>query len=154
MAQDTRIRTEYMRQYRLRKKADGSYDAMKEATRLRMQKWRANNPERARTKSREDMRRFRALRPKEFKKYYRVQQLRKYGLTIEEYEYILIKQNGRCAICKTDSPARGKTWALDHCHTTGKVRGILCQNCNLMLGNGKDSPSILRAAVIYLEASK
>ena len=66
-------------------------------------------------------------------------------------------QNGRCLIC--DDPVRmkgvGKTKTdiahLDHDHSTGKVRGILCQNCNVAIGLLRDNPDLLRAAAEYLE---
>jgi len=61
----------------------------------------------------------------------------KYGLTKEWYARQINKQGGTCAICKTDKPGvkRWKWFAVDHCHKTGKVRGLLCNACNLMIGN-------------------
>lgn len=74
---------------------------------------------------------------------------RNYGITIEQYEEMKRIQNGLCAIC-LKKPPPGRI-AVDHCHATGKIRGLLCIACNLILGNGKDSPDILRAAADYLE---
>lgn len=77
---------------------------------------------------------------------------RKYGLVPGEFERMLADQDGRCAICRTDKPGgRFTMMHVDHCHTTGKVRGLLCNNCNPLLGRAKDSPAVLRAAAAYLE---
>ena len=77
--------------------------------------------------------------------------LRKYGLSQEQFDILLTKQNNRCAICKTDKPnGRGKTWHVDHNHGTNVVRGILCSSCNTGLGMFADSVKTLRRAVQYL----
>jgi hypothetical protein len=77
--------------------------------------------------------------------------LNRYGLSPEDYQNLLDKQKGRCAICSTDDPGRGEVFFLvDHCHLTKKVRGLLCDNCNKGLGHFKDSFSILTKAIKYL----
>jgi hypothetical protein len=58
----------------------------------------------------------------------------KFGMTIDEYYALEKKQNGRCAICKTDRPGGRGRWHIDHNHETGQVRGLLCQKCNMGLG--------------------
>lgn len=74
-----------------------------------------------------------------------------YGLTLEEYELILASQGGVCAICGTDKiRGFGKRLAIDHCHDTGKVRGILCGNCNRGVGHFANDPALLEAAAVYL----
>ena len=74
---------------------------------------------------------------------------RKYGMTIEEYERMVENQNGVCAICKKpDTIAR---LSVDHNHKTKKIRGLLCRNCNSVLGLAKDSPIILESAIKYLK---
>lgn len=75
--------------------------------------------------------------------------LRQYGLTLQSYAALMFMQGGRCAICRTDRPG-GKGWAIDHDHTTGAVRGLLCTQCNLGLGQFRDEPEILAAAIGYL----
>jgi hypothetical protein len=81
---------------------------------------------------------------------------RHFGLSLEEYEAAVLSflefQDGRCAICRSDdpSPYRGSTWALDHDHATGVLRGVLCQPCNIGLGHFKDSPEALTRAATYL----
>jgi hypothetical protein len=61
------------------------------------------------------------------------------------------KQDGRCKICNIVQEELIKALAVDHCHTTGKVRGLLCRECNLMLGNANDNIENLKAAIAYLE---
>ena len=74
-----------------------------------------------------------------------------YGITIEKYKEMLAAQNFCCAICKNTTTGTTRNWHIDHCHLTGVLRGLLCHHCNLMLGNAKDNPSTLRAAIEYLE---
>jgi hypothetical protein len=71
----------------------------------------------------------------------------KYGITLDDYEAMQLLQQNRCAICGYEH-SRGLV--IDHCHETGKVRGLLCQPCNMLLGAAKDSPSVMGEAVIYL----
>lgn len=105
-----------------------------------------------RTSENRRMRAFRSLREEAFKGY----DLKKnYGMTASEYETLREGQNSRCAICGFDETVaiRGKrlSLAVDHCHASGRVRGLLCTACNRALGGFKDDPSILRAAIAYLE---
>jgi hypothetical protein len=79
---------------------------------------------------------------------------REYGITVQEYENLVASQNGVCAVCR--SPVRGNRWKrlhIDHDHLTGKVRGLLCNNCNFAIGQMADDPARLRAAADYLERS-
>lgn len=72
----------------------------------------------------------------------------KYGITLEEYTQRLDEQGGVCAICGGTVTAKG---GVDHCHASGKIRGILCHHCNVAIGNLKDDISLLKKAIIYLE---
>ncbi len=80
----------------------------------------------------------------------------KYGISIEEYQEILEKQNGVCAICglaeTVISNKKGGVDSLrvDHCHKTGTVRGLLCSKCNFGIGNFNDSMYLLTSATNYL----
>jgi Recombination endonuclease VII len=76
----------------------------------------------------------------------------KYDLTKEAWETLFDGQGQRCAMCGSDDPRSKYGWKTDHCHETGKVRGILCHQCNVMLGNAEDDPQRLLAGVAYLEA--
>lgn len=77
----------------------------------------------------------------------------KYGITIEDYERMFEEQNGLCAICSTCDPGgNGEHFAVDHCHKTDRVRGLLCEPCNRrLLPLVDDDPTILRRAADYLE---
>lgn len=82
------------------------------------------------------------------------QLLKRYGITIMEYDKLLISQNNSCAICKTHVSELSKRLAVDHCHTTKKVRGLLCYNCNTGLGRFKDDTNIMSEAISYLNNSE
>jgi len=74
----------------------------------------------------------------------------KFNMAYEEYELLLLKQGGACAICGSP-PQERKRLYVDHDHKTGFVRELLCHNCNTALGHVHDSPDILRKAALYLE---
>lgn len=67
------------------------------------------------------------------------------------YKGLYNLQNGKCAICNITTEENGKDFAVDHCHTTGKVRALLCNNCNTGIGTFKDKPELLTKAIQYLE---
>lgn len=77
--------------------------------------------------------------------------LNKYGITGDEFRTILNRQGHKCPICKRDIT---KNLSVDHDHSTGKIRGLICNNCNLAMGNAEDSPTRLRAMAFYLERTK
>lgn len=77
----------------------------------------------------------------------------RYGITQDEFNKIIELQDGLCAICQK-SPTGAKPWHVDHDHSTGRVRGILCHSCNTALGNFKDDPEILRKALEYLQTAE
>lgn len=70
---------------------------------------------------------------------------RRYGMTTEDYNTMLAKQKGKCAIC-----GKFRKLVVDHCHTRNTVRGLLCNNCNAMLGHAGDDPGVLAAGMEYL----
>lgn len=86
--------------------------------------------------------------------------LRKYRINFVEYEKLFENQNGLCAICNNPEEAKFrktgniKVLAVDHCHTTGKIRGLLCSHCNLALGQFKDNIEVLNNAIQYLIKNK
>ncbi len=78
-----------------------------------------------------------------------------YGISSSDYDQMLLLQNGMCAICPTTFPGGRKTsnyFHVDHDHTTGKVRGLLCAGCNLAIGHLKESVATARALADYLDA--
>lgn len=76
----------------------------------------------------------------------------KYGITIEDYNLMLKKQDFKCAIC-FEGRSDKRMLDVDHNHKTGVVRGLLCRSCNLAIGQLKDSVEILKNAVLYLDRS-
>lgn len=104
--------------------------ANREAVKLNGKRWQQKNPERCK---------FLALR----------NVLKRYGLTPESYAGLLTEQGGGCAICQT--PPKECRLSVDHCHRTGRVRGLLCKNCNTGIGLLKGRPLLLFKAADYLK---
>lgn len=75
---------------------------------------------------------------------------RQYGITVEEYNGLLKEQEGVCAICGNIN-RHERSLFIDHDHNTLEVRGLLCRNCNVVLGCAHDNPALLRRAAEYLE---
>ena len=73
---------------------------------------------------------------------------RVYGLTVADYNALLERQGGGCAIC--GQPRNSHRLAVDHDHATGRVRGLLCAPCNHAIGSLRDRPDLLRSAIAYL----
>jgi hypothetical protein len=86
-----------------------------------------------------------------------------YGITPDEYDAMYERQSGRCAICgEPKDPwepgggvkGRNRFLVVDHDHTDNRVRALLCWNCNCGLGQFRDNPAILHAAIMYLRAQQ
>jgi len=76
---------------------------------------------------------------------------RMYGITLVQHNQMLKDQDYKCAICGTDKPdGKGNQFNVDHDHTTGKVRGLLCWSCNSLIGYSKENIQSLKTAVDYL----
>lgn len=102
------------------------------------------------------IKKYRDIHPEKFAKY---EIKKKYGLADDEYQKMFNDQNSVCAICKNSETRIGTNnavmnLAVDHCHKTGKIRGLLCANCNTSLGGFKDDINLLQSAIRYLEANK
>lgn len=91
--------------------------------------------------------------------------VKKYGITLKDYDRMLAEQKGGCRLCGITPEEQGKRLAVDHAHdccpyrrdgrTCGKcIRGLLCEDCNLGLGKFKDNPNLLRGAADYLEGER
>lgn len=104
------------------------YDANKERLTDYKRKWRIEN----------------------FEKFKNQQLLWKFGITISEYNDMFSEQEGKCVICGIHQNELTKSLAVDHCHETGNIRGLLCQTCNLMLGYSGDDIEILKKSIKYL----
>lgn len=107
----------------------GSY--CKPCSKARTSAWQRNNKDRVAARNRRSM-----LKTQ-------------YGLSEADYESMLRGQGGACAICLT-RPLRGQVLAVDHCHATGVVRGLLCSKCNTGIGFMRDDTERLRKALTYL----
>lgn len=131
------IRKPFSEFYNYKNKSDGKSYRCKPCDDIARFKWKKDNPERSKRSSRERSLKFR------------------FGINLQEYEELLHKQNYACAICgSTETRNMGDTvWSLsvDHNHITGKIRGLLCNNCNRGLGLLGDSLEALKKAIKYLE---
>lgn len=159
--------------YRNRLRKDGTSIECKTCAKIRVKRWSKLNPEKRRLshnlwveknrhKVREYDRRYSLKHPDRSKLQKRrwallhpdivanKQLIANYGITLEQYNELLAKQKGICAICKEPSP-NGKRLCVDHCHKTGKVRGLLCDICNKGVGHFRDNSEYLRAAINYLK---
>jgi hypothetical protein len=80
---------------------------------------------------------------------------RKFGISLSDYEKILKSQDGKCAICQTQKPtghgAKYGRFSVDHDHSTGEVRGLLCSNCNIGLGAFRDNVDVIKNAIFYID---
>lgn len=76
---------------------------------------------------------------------------RKYNITLKEYDLLLINSNHSCEICGKHESEQKKSLHVDHSHITGRVRGILCSNCNTALGKFREDKDILLKAINYLK---
>lgn len=117
--------------YNFKAKKDGKSYRCKACDNIAKDKWKAENPERVRESSRNR----------------HVKHL--YGMTPEEYKELLEKQDSKCKICGT-TDNKGKNFSIDHCHTTNKIRGLLCNQCNRGIGMLGDTSADLQKALDYL----
>jgi len=158
-----KVRAAGRRRYAIRKEKDPSFQNTKynkEAKRRyymehkeevikSSSEWAKNNPEKRKQISRDSARRINKNNPL----LNRERKLKfKYGITLEQEKEMLFSQGNKCAICDREfSNTRSRRPGIDHDHKTGKVREILCHNCNLMLGHAEDSPELLKLGAQYLE---
>ncbi|GIX05051.1 MAG: recombination endonuclease VII [Planctomycetaceae bacterium] len=89
------------------------------------------------------------LKHAERRAYHQRHRCKKFGITTDDYDQMLEEQEGLCAICGRPLGSRGQT--IDHCHETGRVRGIVHAQCNLVIGNAREDIHVLRGAITYLK---
>ena len=131
-------RAEYFQEYRRRPEVRAK---QKERNRT----FCANNPERCR----EYRKRYNQKHPDKVRAGQRRRKLRHlYGIEEHDYQRLLQEQGGRCAICGGQDEQH---LSVDHDHSTGEIRGLLCRQCNLVIGNAQEDPNILEASMRYLE---
>lgn len=125
-------------------------EARLEKSRAKHKAWRDANPDKVKTYRDADRKKNRDRINKSVRSY----ALRTtYGITLAEYEAMLTSQGNCCAICKNDKASAKHSrhsWRVDHCHATGKVRALLCHNCNIALGLLKESTKTLQSMIDYL----
>jgi hypothetical protein len=119
------------------------YQRNKSTYARRAKRWREENRERSNETA---LRYYHTEHGKEKRQQYLLKH--EYNLTVKEYNDLVQKQKGRCAICAT----KPRKLHVDHDHSTSKVRGLLCPNCNKAIGLLHDKPELMRAAASYLEA--
>lgn len=127
---------------------EGVETRCKECVRVRAKAWLINNPEKARAARKRYGQRH-AARLSVIARNTLLK--RKYGLTTEQYDEMVRAQGGLCAICR--KPPTRRRLAVDHCHKTGTVRGLLCDPCNSSLGRLGDNQEGLLRALNYLDGS-
>lgn len=76
--------------------------------------------------------------------------MKEYNLSPRDYNLLVINQNGRCKICGAHQSGLKEVLCVDHCHSTRRIRGLLCSECNTGLGKFKDSTELLNKAIMYL----
>lgn len=114
-----------------------------EKVRTAARAWRAANPERVQLHADRNRPRAKVKR--------RHRTVEQYGLDLVQYNEMLAAQGGGCAIC--GSIDKSKALAVDHCHDTGRVRGLLCSTCNTGIGRFSDDPALLIRAARYIQAT-
>lgn len=116
--------------------------------------WKKNNPEKIKTVNNKNAKKRKEFYDSEEGKLCsrRAHLKRMYGITLEDYNEKLIEQNNKCKICNQENTFdRYGVLAVDHDHSTGKIRGLLCYKCNVGLGNFNDNKQLLEKAINYLK---
>ncbi|API52857.1 hypothetical protein BMW22_15640 [Rhizobium leguminosarum] len=112
-----------------------------------MREWNAKNLDKVRDRHRT----YKRKNPEKF----RDSQLRtNFGISSRKYDEMLAEQGEKCAACRTPQPQLKRRLAVDHCHSSGQVRGLLCSNCNTALGLTRDDPLILEGLISYLKITR
>ncbi len=120
----------------------GQYARCKDCRKAELQVYRENNREKVREYERAQY----ALKPHKRSRHLKS----KYGITHAQYELLLAHQLGKCKICDRSAELLKQTLAVDHDHSTGAIRGLLCAECNRLLGCARDRPDVLDSARRYL----
>lgn len=121
----------------------------REKSAARQATWRAADPERRRKYDRE-YQAMRRLDPAYRERRNQFEMIRKYDMTMAQFEELLAAQNGLCAICGGTANGPGTRLHIDHCHESNKVRGLLCGKCNTAIGLLDDDPNRAESAAAYL----
>lgn len=140
---------------RFKKYYEKNSDVLKEKSKNYHHQNREENIQKMRERRRKDPEKQKQIYRKEYEKdksrivYYN--RKRRLGVTKEQYLQMLKDQNQRCAICEITVEENGKQLCVDHDHSNGRIRMLLCNRCNLVLGNAQDNIHTLEAAIEYLK---
>jgi hypothetical protein len=134
----------------IRKRVSARRVANRETTNAKLREYYKENADTLKAQKKERYRK----NPKRYQaETRRVKLFSGYGLTLEQYDLMVVKQAGRCAIC-AGPPVHNKRLTVDHDHSDGTVRGLLCSECNSGLGFFKDSVLILERALKYIQRDR
>jgi hypothetical protein len=132
---------------------DGRYAYCSDCHKNYVREWHAKNPETSRAMSVKRAKRAKALRIAAGISSGDVARFARYGLSIERYSSMLSEQDGVCAICRQEPEVRKNRHGkldVDHCHSSGQIRGLLCNRCNMAIGLLRDDPLLAASASAYL----
>ena len=135
-----------------------SSEKVKAKKREEIKQWRKDNPEKKKEQKKRHYEKHHEKCLKRSKEWYHTNKdryrngamLRKYGISLEEYNALREQQNYECALCKKHEDENYQGLVIDHSHVTGKVRKLLCTSCNVGLGMFQDNPELLEKAAEYL----
>ncbi len=133
-----------MAYFKYKKSKDGLQVNCKICTYKNLKQWRKKNPDKVKKIAK-------TFRTQNENGYYNSFYKSKYKISFDYYNELVKKQDSKCKICGIDQSELDRRLAVDHCHETGKVRGLLCGNCNKGIGNLQESVMILESAITYLK---
>lgn len=130
---------------------DGRSGSCKTCDNVLKRAWKTAN----RKRHNENGRRWRESDPERYREYKRRYLLQSnYGITPKEYDEMLAAQDGVCACCRTSDPGGGRSnFCVDHCHETGRIRGVLCNTCNTAIGMLGDTVESIDRVAAYMHRS-
>ncbi len=139
--------------YKETAKRDGLSSLCKACDKSRLKRYYKDNKEKIDMRNIEFHRKNVHIEEYQVKRYYTYIK-RKYNITASDYNDMFIEQGGRCAICGKHQSEFPSRLAIDHCHKTDKVRGLLCNACNIGIGVFDETPQIMKNAIKYLETTR
>lgn len=147
-----KIEKKYSEYNKDRSISDGYENRCRDCRSSRKKELYQNRLEHFRNKSKINARIFRKENPG-YQRQYDLKRI--YGITTDDYNTMLKEQNNCCSLCKTDNPkTKSNVFVVDHCHSSGKVRALLCSTCNAGLGAFYDNTELLTKAIEYLNIHK
>ena len=138
--------------------ADDKSEYRKTYQRVKVAQWRESNPDKRKEQKRRHYEKHKDKIDQRAKDWYENNKerhvnnalLRKYGVTLDQYNLLRAQQDFRCAVCNAHETDVGKQMFVDHDHVTGKIRKLLCTKCNVGIGMLQDNPAIMERAATYI----